>query len=360
METNERFVTELTENEQSGIKLLPMLERASRYRILNLDDLRARPASRSLIDGLLMLDSVAVLYGRYGTYKSFVAIDFALSVASGRDYFGRPVIGGPVVYVAAEGIGGVTKRADAWSFVHGPSGDCGFVELPVQLLDPDSVGEFLDAIGELPEPPKLIVFDTYARCLVGGDEASSRDAGLAVEQLERVRRATGACVLVVHHAGWNDDHMRGSSALGGGVTTIIKAKAYRDGRVELISEKQKDGEQFTTIRLRPTIVELPAGESSVVMLPDDAPDVDHRPRRQTNDAVLLRILRGLGEQGMTVGQWKQAAIDHGMSESTFKRTKKALVEDGRVVEESSGKSVVCRPADAGGDSLTDLSPDCRV
>ena len=49
------------------------------------------------------------------------------------------------------------------------------------------------------EEPKLIIFDTLARCMVGGDENSPLDMGRAVAAADRVRVETGAAVLLVHH-----------------------------------------------------------------------------------------------------------------------------------------------------------------
>ena len=44
-------------------------------------------------------ETQAILYGPPGAGKSFVALDFALSVASGRAWHGHEVRQGPVLYV---------------------------------------------------------------------------------------------------------------------------------------------------------------------------------------------------------------------------------------------------------------------
>jgi len=56
-----------------------------------------------MIADYLIENSFAVLYGPPASFKSFLAIDWALSVAHGRDWNGRPTAQGAVVYLAMEG-----------------------------------------------------------------------------------------------------------------------------------------------------------------------------------------------------------------------------------------------------------------
>ena len=85
-----------------------------RNRVLKLDELRELPQPDTLVSGLLDLDSLAVLYGPPKAYKSFVALDWALSVATGSWWQGRRVEPCHVLYVAAEGVSGLWARVDAW------------------------------------------------------------------------------------------------------------------------------------------------------------------------------------------------------------------------------------------------------
>src|SRR5687768_9638876 len=55
-----------------------------------------------------------VIYGPSGEGKSFVALDWALSVATGRDWQGHATKKGTVLYVVAEGGRGIKKRIAAW------------------------------------------------------------------------------------------------------------------------------------------------------------------------------------------------------------------------------------------------------
>ena len=48
-----------------------------------------------------------------------MSLDLGLSVATGRQWLGKPVEKGLVVYIAAEGVGGLAKRVAAWKLVNG-------------------------------------------------------------------------------------------------------------------------------------------------------------------------------------------------------------------------------------------------
>jgi RecA-family ATPase len=70
------------------------------------------PAKRWVIDGVLPYGSSA-LYGGTGTAKSFVALEMAGSVATGRKFVGTyPVRSGIVVYVSLEGD--IEQRWHLW------------------------------------------------------------------------------------------------------------------------------------------------------------------------------------------------------------------------------------------------------
>ena len=114
-----------------------------------------------------------------------------------------------------------------------------FLPEAVNLLDGVQVERVKHTLAELPEPPALLVVDTMARTMVGGDENSARDVGLFIAALDGQSVGTR---LVVHHAGKGGDE-RGSSALRGAADVI--ARVEREGlspRVDVVCDKPpKDG-----------------------------------------------------------------------------------------------------------------------
>jgi putative DNA primase/helicase len=67
-----------------------------------------------LVKKLLPRRGVAAIYGASGSAKTFVLLDLCFHIALGWPWRGRRVAQTPVVYVAAEGAGGVPKRKEGW------------------------------------------------------------------------------------------------------------------------------------------------------------------------------------------------------------------------------------------------------
>lgn len=73
-----------------------------------------QPPLSWLVKGLLIEGGFSTVYGPPGTSKSFLVLDLALHVAHGRDWFGKRVAAGGVVYVSGEGGAGMLMRMKAW------------------------------------------------------------------------------------------------------------------------------------------------------------------------------------------------------------------------------------------------------
>jgi AAA domain len=67
-------------------------------RLLTRSQLDSLPEPEPLIENTLDRRTVALLGGYWGTLKSFIALDWALSVATGHPWQGRPTVTGPVIY----------------------------------------------------------------------------------------------------------------------------------------------------------------------------------------------------------------------------------------------------------------------
>ena len=207
-----------------------------------------------LIGRLFPRESLVVLYGPAGHGKSFVALDWACHVAAGQSWQTRPVAQGPVVYIAAEGRGGLPQRLKAWleAFYEGKEGLPIYFGLqPLAMLadGPDELLEQLEGwvdeeLGPSGLYPQLIIVDTLARCFAGGDENETADMGRFVESADQLRQSTGATVLVLHHTGKDEEREeRGSSVLRGAADTLIRLKRDK-GMIHLTCRKQKDAIEF--------------------------------------------------------------------------------------------------------------------
>jgi hypothetical protein len=86
---------------------------AATFPILTMDQLAALPDPEWLIADLVVTDSLCTLYGPFRSYKSFVALDWALCLATGTDWCGRKAKRSDVLYIAGEGVGGLKLRVAA-------------------------------------------------------------------------------------------------------------------------------------------------------------------------------------------------------------------------------------------------------
>ncbi|MFE2428434.1 AAA family ATPase [Streptomyces sp. NPDC059373] len=272
-----------------------------------------------LIDGVLFRDSLAWLYGKPGSGKSFLALDWAGCIANGMPWHVREVAGGPVVYVVAEGASGIRKRVRAWETAFGQQmNSVVFLPVAVQLLNGIDRQALVMLIAEL--RPALVVLDTQARLTVGAEENSSGEMSKVVDAADQIRQASAACVLMVHHSGKNGLDLRGSSAFEGAATSIIKVAKDGSRWIDVLSEKQKDTEDFEPIRLRMT----PVGDSVVLTAtgPGDAAIVT-----DFQNKILDELRQSFGSEGASTSQLLRVTA---IAERTFYRELKTLVSRGAV------------------------------
>ena len=71
-------------------------------------------ASNYFVKGVLPRDGLGVVWGAKKSGKSFWVFDLAMHVVAGREYRGRKVRQGSVVYIALEGSTGFDDRVEAW------------------------------------------------------------------------------------------------------------------------------------------------------------------------------------------------------------------------------------------------------
>lgn len=175
------------------------------------------------IEQWLLEDTLAVIFGISQSFKSFVAVDWGLSVASGIPWLGNyETKAGPVVYIAAEGhVGLLKKRMGAWFKSHDREErkyEVPFFTVPTNL---DLVGTDAERLIErirkiVPSEPAMIIVDTLARNFSGKDENSTQDMGQFVDVCDKLRKAFPQgkpVVLIVHHTGWAKIDSNGRSKI---------------------------------------------------------------------------------------------------------------------------------------------------
>jgi hypothetical protein len=242
---------------EARLRLLQIQEsysRTSASKLIFPNDIPLAESSPYLIKGVLLPASTAILYGPSAAGKTFLVIHIACCIASGLDFFGRPVADGATLYVVLEGQHGFDLRIKAALERH-PSilNRLAYLKTAMGLASPESamlaIGNIIDAAQQLERrsqaPVRLIVIDTLARAMAGANENDAAAVSEIMNSATAIQAETGAAVLFVHHPGKDSNKgMRGSSALLAAADTVIcvdrhKAAAERN----VIVEKCKDGEE---------------------------------------------------------------------------------------------------------------------
>lgn len=296
-----------------------------------------------LIKGLLQRRTYAELFGAPGEGKTFVAFDIAYCVAAGKPWMGRKSHGGPVLYLAYEGIGGLVKRAQALRQKYGDADVPLFIAgAAFNLREQKGRHELRDTLSAIGEKPVLIVIDTLARALMGGDENSAQDVGAFNSAVAALIESTGACVMIIHHSGKNKNAgARGSSALLGAIDTELEV----DGG-QLVAKKQRDVETGDPIGfvLKPVLVGMDEDGDEVTscVVEPGAVGVAAKPtgRLRENNKRGFEALCDLAPDNSPVPLEKwQAACGAFITKDLSKRfydIKRVLVKNGYVVVDDMG------------------------
>ena len=279
------------------------------YQFLTIEDLGNLPPPKWMIQGLFEQDALVMLVGPPGSFKSFLAIDWALSLAVGRPWNGRAVVPSRVLYALGEGKASLLKRLQAWITYNNLSkserdtlnANFRIVFNVPQLAMPRAAGEFIDALREDELEPNLLVIDTLARSLVNKNENDQMDAGVWVDSADRLRQS-GMTVLVLHHTKKNVEfglRERGSSAFLGAMDTSFvlerNAEGYK-GYAKLFCNKQKDHAEPEDIwmhhkHIRPN----PNTEGSIVLVETNPPGEADQEAKQADEDALNNLIQGLME-----------------------------------------------------------------
>jgi predicted ATP-dependent serine protease len=277
------------------------------------------PSRPRLVTKLLAEASLALLYGDWGSGKSFLAVDIACHVAANRPWRGRAVLPGAVVYIAAEAARSVGNRVLAWCLRHAvPALPLGIVDASPDLLTGDGIEEaVVEAKGfaaRFAAPLRLIVVDTVHAAAPASEE-NARDFGRILASVRYMMAETGAAVLLVHHSGKSAERgARGSNSLEAGVDLVLEVREETSCRVVLV-RKMRDGD---APELEPFVVDgvtldhdedgepITAGVAVAVepqpVSPTDPRREEARKRRAAGDSIRT-IGRYIGVSKSTVERW---------------------------------------------------------
>jgi hypothetical protein len=279
----------------------PAAPPACQFPVLSMAEVLARPPLEYWIEDVLPRAELGVIYGESGSGKTFAVLDLVLAVQRGVQWRGLDTRQADVIYLGAEGSGGFGGRVRAYCDHHGiePS-DLGLRAILSQpnLLAVDDTRDLITSIREA-GGCRLLVIDTLAQVIAGGNENSSEDMGKAVRHCRQITRTTGAMVLLVHHSG--KDAARGARGWSGlRAACDVELEVIRDGDARTLHlSKLKDGEDGTRWGFNLNVVQVGTKAdgkplTSCVVLPAEA--VAERPSRTNVGRVqqlVMRVLRDM-------------------------------------------------------------------
>lgn len=255
-------------------------------KLISASQLADLPPTETLGDTKFIARGFNIVFGASGAFKSFYVLGSALSVAQSA----------PVVYVAAEGAGGLHRRVAAWcDYYDQPPGNLNFICQEVNLLSDAQVRNLIGLIAPL--KPALTVFDTLARCIPGGDENSAKDMGIAIHHSAMIQRGVNCAITWVHHANRAERGERGSGAMRGAADAMLELTANGDNVIRVICSKMKDADAWPSEELRFHQV----GESGV-LITDDDPDTSRlsAPEMQILEFLSLDVFETAGAKALQI------------------------------------------------------------
>ena len=293
-----------------------------------------------LAEGRIEENVLSIMYGQSGTYKSFIAIDLAVSIAAGEPFAGQPTMQGAVAYIANEGHNGFTRRVQAKCAGAGIAYD---QTLPFYLnrkyvvLDNETVDELIADLEEAQErvgPWRLVVLDTLDRT-IEGIEDDNADTKEYLNHCDRIRTHFGATVLIIAHVGHQaKNRAKGSTKLRDRMDASYRITSAGDLYVNMVCDKMKDAEppDPLTFAKREQDVVLPDGVvvSSLVLEPVlDMPQPGERSPEYIRYAILAEYRKHNINGDIARTLLKEHAADElGMSQRQVNTYIKAMIDDG--------------------------------
>lgn len=216
--------------------------------LLGLDALRETAQAVSwLVKRVVPADSIGMLFGGSGTFKSFIALDAALHVAHGLPWLGRRTQRGKVLYIAAEGGSGLWTRINAWHRSRNLRWEDAHLHVVPAAIDLTAdAWRVVEAAQVAGVSPSLVIIDTLSQTYAGEENSANEMAAYLREIGLRFRQLWQCAVMLVHHSGHQaTERPRGSSAIRANLDFLFGVS--RDEKEMLATVnciKQKDGELF--------------------------------------------------------------------------------------------------------------------
>jgi hypothetical protein len=229
-----------------------------------------------LLLDVLEANVLAVLVGPRGSFKSFVAFDWAMRAA---------MAGKGVAILSGEGAG-IDRRADAWMRTFGEGKDLRDLNVIVfegilNLNQNEIVEELASTIGGAGFPVHLLLVDTLSKYSPGMNENDNPEMAHFLSRLAvKLRDVFKQTVLLVAHTGHeNQQRARGAYTLGANTDAeyVVKRSDPQSMEVTVTRERFKDTPSLPLLKYLASTVNLERNDkfgrpiSSLILELDNEP-----------------------------------------------------------------------------------------
>jgi hypothetical protein len=249
--------------------------------------------ARWLIESLWGAGAVGVVGGPPKSCKTWLALEMAVAVASGKLCLGRftvPKPGPVLVYAAEDAPVQVRERLEDLARARGT--DLGSLEIRL-ILEPELRLDRPEDLTRLRltldrHRPRLLILDPYVR-LQSSDENNATEVARVLGALRALSRMFGCAILLVHHARKNPADHDGQALRGSG-------DFWAWGDSNLYVRRRRDG---VLLSIEHRAAPAPPPVMLTLLSPEDGPvhlEVRDAPRSPEELPLPQRILGLLAER----------------------------------------------------------------
>ena len=236
-EATERLLGKLPKAQQSKLMRLLLNEQSLEptwdNQAISIMEIINKPVERdALIEGVLEVERIFQLFGKPGSLKTMLALDWCTAVASGKSWLvdengekGLAVIQSPVIFVSQDqGYRDTLERLHAIFNSYEITN-----EIPLHtFVFPSPPLDLMHAI----EPLYKAISDTGAKLVMldnlfniaGVAQENSSEIGLAIRNLAQLRDSTKCSICYLHHPNKANSWSRGHSVILQNVDQSINVK----------------------------------------------------------------------------------------------------------------------------------------
>ena len=270
-----------------------------------------KTAAPWLVQDLWGTGAVGVIGGAPKCGKTWLALELAVAVASGRACLGRfavPAAGPVLLYAAEDAPLHVRQRLEALAHARGAAFDTldlGLIVEPSLRIDrPEDIDRLRATLAR--HAPRLLILDPYVR-LQRADENNATEVSAILATLRDLSRAFAVALLLVHHArksqsDYSGQALRGSSDFHAWGDSNLYLRRRAQDLLLTVEHRSAAAPRPLTLRLaeNPLRLEIRDGEP---------PSPSSGSLEQRVLAALTQGPQRLDELRRTVGARKQSVAD---------------------------------------------------